>query len=71
MMRRKTMLAAVAAAAGTAQVAAFTVPSPAGVQRASFRAPPLCGAPARQTIALRMSEREVVNIDPADGELLL
>jgi len=71
MMRRKTMLAAVAAAAATAQVAAFTVPSPAGVQRAGFRAPPLCGAPARQTIALRMSEREVVNIDPADGELLL
>ena len=68
----------VAAAVATAsQAAAFAVP-PAivGMQRAGVRAPALCGAPARKpprAVALRMSEeqREVVNIDPADGEMLL
>jgi hypothetical protein len=70
-MRRRTILAAVAAVAATAQVAAFTVPSPAGLQRAGFHAPQPCVAPARQKMVLRMSEKEVVNIDPADGELLL
>jgi len=65
-MRRRTILAAVAAVAATAQVAAFTVPSPAGLQRAGFHAPQPCVAPARQKMVLRMSEKEVVNIDPAD-----
>jgi len=76
-MGRRSVLVA-AAAATASQAAAFAVP-PAIVgmqQRAGVRAPALCGAPARKpprAVALRMSEeqREVVNIDPADGEMLL
>ena len=71
MTRRAVLVAAVAS-----QAAAFTAP-PAlmGMQRAGVCAPALCGAPAKppRAVALRMSEeqREVVNIDPADGERLL